>query len=212
MRLSLIPENRQFYDLIEKAGRNMTLALQEWHNFLGSNDRIDQKIDRIQTLVNTGDEINHTTMTALNQTFLTPFDREDIAFLSRRIADVVDLIGSASVRFQVYSIKEITPTVKEMSALALRQSEIVNESLGLLRDHKAMRAILEKSKEVREIEKQADAALCRALGETYNPQPPTIEQLTLGLKWREVYIRLEKTTDRLEEIMDTLEGIVLKYS
>lgn len=212
MRLSLIPENRQFYDLIEKAGQNMTLALREWHDFLQSDVNLEEKIESIQNYVNVGDEINHTTMVALNQTFLTPFDREDIAFLSRRIADVVDLIGTALIRLRVYSIREITPTVREMSALALRQSEIVNESVTLLRDHKAMRAILDRSKEVREIEKRADEVLCRALGETYNPKPPTIEQLTLGLKWREVYTRMEKVTDRLEEIMDTLEGIVLKYS
>jgi hypothetical protein len=211
MRLSLLPENRRFYDLIEKAGHNMTEAVRELHDMLGNSDDLDRKIERIRTIEREGDEIAHMTMAALNRTFLTPFDREDIAFLARRLDDVVDLIGSASIRLRVYSLGEIPPTVNEMSALVLRQSEVVSESLGLLRDRKAMRAILDKSKEVREIENRADDVLCKALGETYNPTPPTIERLVLGLKWQEVYTRLEKATDRLEEIMDTLEGIVLKY-
>lgn len=211
MRLSLLPENRRFYDLIENAGNNMTDGVRELNNLLGSSTDREVKLERIRAIEREGDELAHTTLTALNQTFLTPFDREDIAFLTRKLDDVVDLIGSAAARLQIYSLVEVTPICKEMSAMVLHQCEMVNESLGMLRDRTAMRSILEKSKVVREIENRADEILCRGMAETYNPEPPTIEHLILGLKWREVYTRLEKATDRLEEIMDALEGIVLKY-
>jgi uncharacterized protein Yka (UPF0111/DUF47 family) len=212
MRFNLLPENRQFYDFIEKAGRNMYEAVRELNDLLGSGQELEQKVERIRAIEKEGDEILHHTMAALNRTFLTPFDREDIAFLSGRLDDVVDLIGSASLRLKIYSLNESTSNAREMSAMVLRQAEIVNGSLGLLRDRKTMRGILDRSKEVQEIENKADDVLCIALGETYNPTPPTIERLILGLKWQEVYTRLEKATDRLEEVMDTLEGIALKYS
>ncbi|MFH1679492.1 MAG: DUF47 family protein [Candidatus Eisenbacteria bacterium] len=212
MRLSLVPENRRFYDLIEEAGENMVEAARALNELLANYADVDRKLAHIHELEHRGDEITHKGMDELNRTFVTPFDREDISFLLRRIDDVVDQVWAASVRVQAYSIQEITGTASAFGKIILRQSEQINRGLGMLRDRKKMREILEISQEIHALENQADEVLRVALAKRYNSGPHSVETLIRGMKWSEIYTILEKATDRAEDITDTLQAIVLKYA
>jgi uncharacterized protein Yka (UPF0111/DUF47 family) len=212
MRFNLIPENPRFYDLIEAAGSNMVEAARALDDLLSNYTDLEKKLEHIHELEHRGDEITHSTIDALNQTFVTPFDREDIAFLTRRLDDVVDFIWAASMRLQAYSIEEVTPTAADFGKLILRQSEILSEGLTLLRTRSKMRGIGDLSREIHTIEHRADEVLRGALASRYDSGPYTMESLVLGLKWSEVYTILEKATDRAEDIADTLQAIMLKYA
>jgi hypothetical protein len=212
MRLSLVPENRRFYDMIEAAGDNMAEAVRALDDLITNFTDVEKKLEHLHDLEHRGDQITHDMMNELNRTFITPFDREDIAFLARRIDDIVDFAWAAAVRFQAYSIDQVTPTTVEFSKLVLRQSEIIHKGLALLRNRQAMRGILEMSTEVHALENQADVVLRKALAHRFNSGPHTIESLILGMKWSEIYGILEKATDRAEDIADTLQAITLKYS
>jgi predicted phosphate transport protein (TIGR00153 family) len=212
MRLSLVPENRRFYDLIEAAGENMAEAVKVLNDLIRNYTDVDAKLERLHDLEHKGDQITQETMHELNKTFITPFDREDIAFLTRRIDDVVDFAWAAAVRFQAYSVKEVTPTAVEFGELIHRQSEILRKGLGMLRNRQAMHGIFELSTEIHGIENKADEVLRKALAKRFNSGPHTVETLMLGMKWSEIYGILEKATDRAEDIADTLQAIALKYS
>lgn len=211
MRLSLIPENRQFYDFIENAASNMLESARALRGLLEDNSSLEGKLERLHELEHKGDEITHTTLDTLNRTFVTPFDREDIAFLIRRIDDVVDFAWAAAVRLQAYSIREVTPTAIEFGRLIFQQAEILARALCMLRSRGKMKEILEISREIHDLENKADEVLRGALAKRYDSGPHTIESLILGLKWSEIYTILEKATDRAEDIADTLQAMVLKY-
>ncbi|MBM3320613.1 MAG: DUF47 domain-containing protein [Candidatus Eisenbacteria bacterium] len=212
MRLSLVPENRRFYDLIEEAGENMVEATRALVDLLTNYSDVDQKLTRIHDLEHKGDEITHKGMDELNQTFVTPFDREDIAFLLQHIDDVVDQVWAASVRLQAYSVEEITETAAAFGEIIHSQAEAIQKGIAMLRDRKKMRDIFEFMQEVHVLENKADDVLRNALAKRYNSGPHTVETLIRGMKWSEIYTILEKATDRAEDIADTLQAIVLKYA
>jgi hypothetical protein len=212
MRLSLVPENRRFYDLIEGAGENMVEAARALDALLLNYSDIEQKLAHIHELEHKGDEITRKGMDELNQTFVTPFDREDIAFLLQHIDDVVDQIWAASVRLQAYSVQEITETAAAFGKIILGQSELISRGVRMLRDRKKMRDVLQFTQEVHVLENKADDVLRNALAKRYNSGPHTVETLIRGMKWSEIYTILEKATDRAEDIADTLQAIVLKYA
>jgi hypothetical protein len=212
MRLSLVPENRRFYDLIEAAGENMAEAVRALDDMIHNYTDIEKKLQILHDLEHKGDEITHRTIDELNKTFITPFDREDIAFLTRRIDDVVDFAWAAAVRFQAYSIKEVTPIATDFSKLVRKQSELIRQGLGMLRDRRSMQGLIELSIEIHTLENQADDVLRKALVERFDHGQQTIDTLVLGMKWNEIYGILEKATDRAEDIADTLQAIRLKYS
>jgi len=212
VRISLVPENKKFYDLIEMAGDNMVEATRMLCSVLNEYHELDPKLERLHELEHKGDEITHEAITSLNQTFVTPFDREDIAFLMRRLDDVVDFSWAASVRLQAFSIETITETAISFGRIICRQAEILSESLVLLRKRHQMKEILGLCREVHALENEADVVLRGALAKRYNATPHTIEGLILAMKWSEIYGILEKASDRAEDIADTLQSIVLKYA
>jgi len=212
MRFSLVPENRRFYDLVETGADNMVTAARALNDLLSDYNDVPAKLERLHDLEHRGDEITHKMIDELNRTFITPFDREDLSFLARRLDDVVDFAWAGAVRLEAYSIERITPTAVEFGKLILRQAEVLDESVHLLRDRKKMRGILAIAREVHELENLADVVLRRTLAKRYSSGPHTIETLILGMKWSEIYGIFEKATDRAEDIADTLQGIVLKYA
>lgn len=212
MRLSLVPENRRFYDLIEEAGENMVEATRALVDLLTNYSDVEQKLAHIHELEHKGDKITHKGMDELNQTFVTPFDREDISFLLQHIDDVVDQVWAASVRLQAYSVEEITETAAAFGKIIHSQAEAIHKGIAMLRDRKKMRDIFEFMQQVHVLENKADDVLRNALAKRYNSGPHTVETLIRGMKWSEIYTILEKATDRAEDIADTLQAIVLKYA
>jgi predicted phosphate transport protein (TIGR00153 family) len=212
MRLSLVPENRRFYEFLEEAADNMVESMRAVEDLLRHYTDLRVKLERLHELEHKGDEITHRMIDELNRTFITPFDREDMAFLVRRIDDVIDFAWAGAVRLETYAIEEVTPTALEFGRVMLAQAEVLRNAVGMLRDRQAMRGIMTISREVHDLENQADAVLRQALASRYNSGPHTVESLILSMKWSEIYANFEKATDRAEDVADSLQGIVLKYS
>src|SRR3712207_80086 len=99
------PREREFFDLFEEAGANLVRAagllekmLQEWpdHGDLGS---------EVLACEHEGDRITHDIIQRLNQTFVTPIDREDIYALASGLDDIVDWIEEVADFFSLYRIE-----------------------------------------------------------------------------------------------------------
>src|SRR5438128_1182318 len=109
MRLRIIPREEGFHDLFEKAAANLAetaLMLQklltDFHDPEAAHAEIVQREHE-------GDEITHQIMRALNTTFVTPFDREDIHELASGIDDVLDLIDAVSDLLVLHRIEQPLP-------------------------------------------------------------------------------------------------------
>src|ERR671920_1256208 len=99
------PREREFFDLFEEAGANIVRAagllermLQEWpdHGDLGR---------EVVECEHEGDRITHDIIQRLNQTFVTPIDREDIYALASGLDDVVDYTEEVADFLGLYKIE-----------------------------------------------------------------------------------------------------------
>src|ERR687897_1362243 len=99
------PKEREFFDLFEEAGANIVRAagllermVQEWpdHGELARD---------VVVCEHEGDRITHDIIQRLNQTFVTPIDREDIYALASGLDDIVDYIEEAGDFFALYRIE-----------------------------------------------------------------------------------------------------------
>jgi uncharacterized protein Yka (UPF0111/DUF47 family) len=150
-------------------------------------------------------------MRALNQTFVTPLDREDITALVHALDDVVDQVWAAAARLDIYQIPEPTETARQLARVLVRETEALAKALPYLRRTGDMHRILPATVEVNRLENEADEVLRAGLRSLY-ASARTVEELSLGLRWREIYDFLAEATDRGEDVADVLEGIVLKMS
>src|SRR5436190_19768808 len=139
----LIPKEMGFSDLFEEAAKNAhrgALALAE---LLDDFRNVPDKVKRIKDIEHEGDRIAHTTIEKLNQTFITPLDREDIHELICRIDDILDLIDTAVARMHLYKIDKPTEDAKALAKVLVSATKIITELLPKMRNLKLSSSLLQ---------------------------------------------------------------------
>jgi predicted phosphate transport protein (TIGR00153 family) len=208
-KFSLIPKEAKFYDLFEKAAENLLKAAKELSELLRNYENVKIKVKLIGELEHEGDTITHGIMEKLHSTFVTPLDREDIAFLTNSLDDMLDLIEAGANAMILYNVSKPTECSQHVANIIVDMAERLCNAVPLLRHKKLMKQILEECVEINRLENEADQHFREAITELFaaaNPDP--IETI----KWREIYEILEAATDRGEDAANALEGIVLKYA
>jgi predicted phosphate transport protein (TIGR00153 family) len=208
----LIPQERQFFDLLEKQLDNVkagTLAL--WDMVQDPHDKGAVHYQkRIRRIEHDGDDIVHDIYHALNQTFITPIDREDIAALTSGMDDVLDFIYASARRMVIYGIRPKEDEVIGSFARVIRDSvEELTHALKDIRTLPATKDIDRRMRHIHKLENEADDVHLDALGGLFNGKgydPVTI------MKKKEIYDMLETATDRCEDVANILGDIVVKHA
>jgi hypothetical protein len=164
---------------------------------------VNAKIDEIRRIEHLGDEMTHSIMRKLNQTFITPFDREDIHTLASSLDDVLDFINAACARIVMYRITDPPPEAGTLARLILAQCEELGKALSHLQksDH-----VLSRCVEINRLENEADQVSRVAIARLFEQET---DPITL-IKIKELIEFLEMATDKAEDVADVLETVVLK--
>jgi len=100
----LIPKEEAFFDLFKKAAHNMIEGSRLLKDMMEDFRDPAGKAKRIKEVEHVGDGITHDIATRLNQTFITPIDREDIHDLASALDDILDAVEAVADRFVIYKI------------------------------------------------------------------------------------------------------------
>jgi uncharacterized protein len=203
---NLIPKQEAFFELFEKAAANAHECTQALVAYLEHFDDREQRARRIHEMEHIGDELTHETIERLNQTFITPLDREDIHELVCRIDDVVDLVDTAVDRITLFKIAQPTEECRQLATCLLRSTALIREMIPHLRKMKDPQEIRRGVVEVHRLESEADRIEHNALGKLFEH---TTDPIAI-IKWMNVIETLETATDRCEDVANVIEGIVLK--
>jgi len=188
-----------FVELAENinAGAKAMLALLE--NFTN----VGVQVEVIKGLEHKGDTITHNLITRLNQTFITPFDREDIHELSSKIDDVLDLTDAAASRLVTYNVDRVRPGVPELAKILVAATEEVVKSVKVLekQDH-----ILEHCIEINRLENEGDRVSRALIAQLFDEENDPVQII----KWKEIIEVLETAIDKCEDVANVLESVVIK--
>jgi uncharacterized protein Yka (UPF0111/DUF47 family) len=120
-----LPREEGFFDLFAKQAANINAGSNALLKMLSHYTGVPEQVQIVKAIEHEGDEITHALFTKLNQTFITPFDREDIHELCSRLDDVIDLIDAAASRFVLYRVDAIRPgTVDLVKVLVSATAEV----------------------------------------------------------------------------------------
>lgn len=203
---NLIPKEQAFFGQFEAAARNAHDAALAFADLCANYTDIERKVQKIKDLEHAGDRLTHETMTKLNQTFITPIDREDIHKLITRMDDVVDLIDTAVGRMMLYKIPQPTPEATQLAQVLVSATAILTNLLPLLRNMAKSADIFKLCIDVHTQENEGDRITQLALAKLFESgwEP------ALMIKWKDIYEALEESTDRCEDVANIVEGIALK--
>ena len=100
----LLPREPKFFDLFAELSGNLTEGARMLHGILSDPRDLEMRVKQMQAIEHKGDKATHAIISKLNQTFITPFDREDIHRLASSLDDVLDFVNAAAVRLVLYKI------------------------------------------------------------------------------------------------------------
>ncbi len=203
---SIIPKEMVFFDLFEEAAKNAHQGALALAALLDDYTNVAEKAKKIKDIEHAGDKITHDTIEKLNQTFITPIDREDIHRLISRIDDILDMIDTAVNRMYLYKIDKPTDDAKALAKVLVKATAIITELLPKMRNLKLSSSLLQDCIAIHTQENEGDRIEQHALASLFeNGHDPIYV-----IKWKDIYEELESATDRCEDVANVIEGIVLK--
>src|SRR5258705_3266401 len=201
--LRLLPKEMRFFELFESHAAKVHEAARALHEMARNYDQPDEKARHIKVLETQADHITHDIIDKLNRTFITPFDREDIHALASALDDVLDNIEGVASRLALFHVKAVTPEVIELVSVIVRSCLAIQAAIGHLRDLKSIPPYLIQ---INDLENEADFISRNTTAQLFE-QASDFREL---IKWKELYGRLEATTDDCEDVANILEGIAVK--
>lgn len=201
--MQLIPRDGKFYDLFNEQAQNIYQAAQVLVILFRDFKEVEKRVAEIRVAEHKGDQITRSVMTKLNQTFITPFDREDIHALSSALDDVMDLVDAAATRLITYKVKFVTPGALQLADVILRGAEILVKAISEL---KRPQTILKYCEQLNQIEEESDRIKGECIARLFEDSTLPIEII----KWKEIYEVLEAATDKCEDVSDVLAAVALK--
>jgi uncharacterized protein len=206
-RLSQVfaPRDREFFDLFEEAGKNIARAADLLDQMLGTwPDRRELARD-ILICEQEGDRITHDIIHRLNQTFVTPIDREDILELASALDDVVDYTEEVADYLGLYRIEAPMEQSQRLAHILVQATRQVAEALPRMR---GFRDINHYTVEINRLENDGDRVTREAMASLFEGG---IDPMVV-IRWKDIYERLEQAIDACEHVANVLEGIVIKNS
>jgi predicted phosphate transport protein (TIGR00153 family) len=208
VRLPFIPKEQKFSQLFEESAQNIVRASQALKEMVDSWQFVDSRVAEITELEHRGDTITHQIISLLHRTFVTPFDREDIALLAHTMDDIIDFIHAAADAMFIYKIDSPTQRAKELADIIVQAAAEVEKAVSGLRRRSELKRILERCVEINRLENMADRVYRAGMAEIFDDAT----DITQLIKWREIYEHMESATDRCEDVANVLEGVALKHA
>jgi predicted phosphate transport protein (TIGR00153 family) len=205
VRLSLLPKDRQFFNLFEEAGTNILHAAELLTRLMKSWPDAGGLGREILICEQEGDRITHDIIHRLNSTSVTPLDREDIYALASALDDVVDFTEEAADFMGLYNIEAPMEQAQQLTAVLEDACRNISQALARLRGFNDLNHYFI---EVNRLENEGDRITREALASLFkNGIDPM-----MVIRWKDIFERLEHAIDACEHVANILEGIVVKHT
>ena len=196
-----------FFEYFVLVVDNMMLASRVFREELNNLDDAEKFAIKMKSIESQGDQYTHAVIKELNNTFITPLDREDILGLTIKLDDVLDLLEACAWSFDLFNVTEVDDFMK----LFAKNIEMCTQEISL-----AINCLVEKklkempvhTHKINDLENVADDLLRDSLKTLFSSCTDPIEII----KRKEIYYMMEEVSDACEDVADILEGIIMRNS
>jgi predicted phosphate transport protein (TIGR00153 family) len=201
----MAPRDREFFDLFEEAGGNILRAASLLEEMLRDFPERNELARDILICEQDGDRITHDIIQRLNQTFVTPIDREDIYELASALDDVVDYTEEVADYLGLYKIEAPMAQAQELARVLHQAARQIADAMPRLRGFKDLSHF---TVEINRLENDGDRITREAIASLFDNG---IDPMVV-IRWKDIFERLEEAIDATEHVANILEGVVIKNS
>ena len=204
-RFQVIPRSHDFYELFERAAANVAEAAEMLSKLLADFRDPEAAHADIRQREHEGDEITHEIMRALNTTFVTPFDREDIHRLASGLDDILDGMEAVADLLVLHHIEQILPEMRQQAEVLARAADQTYQAMTQLSGFSGLDKYWV---EINRLENEGDRVYRKTVAHLFSGEFKAMDVL----KWKDLVDQLEAAIDGCEDVANTLESIVLKHA
>jgi predicted phosphate transport protein (TIGR00153 family) len=203
-----MPKQERFHELLDKDTQNLRKAAQLFSEIASSASLEERRVRavRLKALEHEGDQITRQVFEALNSSFITPFDREDIRAIAMDIDDILDFLEGVGQSLVLFELHEAPEALRQFAAILVSMVEEIDRATGMVWNMANERQIHEAIVHISELENQADSLYNTVIADLFKHGRDPIEVL----KWKEVYDSLENACDECKDFTHNLGNVVLK--
>jgi predicted phosphate transport protein (TIGR00153 family) len=205
-----IPKEKKFYAMFNQAAIHCIEASVELNNLFNSTTAEELKATRlkIKAIEKKGDEIATQVFNSLNNTFITPFDREDIHELANTLDDVIDLMYSVSGKVEFYRLTVFNSYMKDMVAEIQKGCVQIQTAVNGLENFKSTDKTLRACKDLNKLETRVDEFFHMGISSLFENEKDAIELI----KQKDILLNIEKIANKIEDVSDVVKTILVKYA
>ena len=203
-----MPKEERFHELLAKDTQNLVKASGLFAEVAASTKLEERraKKDQLKAIEHEGDLITREIFEALNSTFITPLDREDIAMIAGNLDDILDYMESVAHNLVLFELHDSPEPLRQFAGILgtlVEQIDTVTKEIWDLSNAKAINAHIIR---ISELENEADTLYSTVIADLFKSGKNPIEIL----KWKEVYDGLENACDECRDYTHAIGNIVVK--
>ena len=196
-----------YYTLLKQLAAVLVDAGEEYVTIMSGYPETFTRLPRMKMLVTRADETVREIMTRLYTSFITPFDREDIGELALAMDDVVDHMEAATIRLDLFNVRDMRPEAVELAELTLKAVEEMQEMIDHLPDYKRDEMLMKKAIAVGQVEDGGDEVYENALRALFREDETRGKE---SLAWLRLFDRMEHVLDACDHAAGVVRNVVLK--
>ncbi len=204
------PAGKKFYELFEQVADNLDVMTGYFRKHLEAEDRKVRKplLDKIEMLEHKNDEVTHKLFVELGRNFITPFDREDIHFISSSLDDIADYMWGTAKQAYYFDITLHNGISAEITNRLTEYIALLKSTLNGLADRKALHTQIETLEHMRVIVGTSDAVITTSITDIFDEPAGTVEMIKLS----DHYNMLLKLNNKCGDVINVLEAMIIKYA
>jgi len=204
----ILKKETEFYSLFEEFTGKIIEVGKYYQDLVNDYTDVERKVMVLKTMETECDNMTHNILTKLNNSFVTPLDREDIYSITKGLDEIVDLIEEVGNRLLIFNVTELRPECTRFALqimLCLRELDMLFKHLSEIKKNSIVR---EQIIEINRLENEGDVFFRETISDLFKNEKDPIELI----KWKHLYEQMEACLDSCEEVANIVEGVVMKYA
>lgn len=204
-----MPKEERFHDLLGMGTANLEKAVRSFSEIAHSSSLEERrvKVVELKGLEHEGDHITRQILEALNKTFITPLDREDIRSLASDLDDIVDHVEGVAHYLVLFEISGSPEGLRQFAKILEAMAEQISRATHLMWNLSHEKEIQDAIVRISELENQGDALYNTVITDLFKG---TYKEPVEIMKWKEIYDGLEAACDDCKEYTHVLGNVVIK--
>jgi uncharacterized protein len=203
MGMFMIPKEEKFFEMFRETSKVTLRGAQQFKDLFDDYTDVAAKVQKLAEIEKEADGHTHRMVEALNRSFITPIDRDDIYKLNSILDDLIDYMEACAVRMQLFKIDKTDEDMRQFASLIYQAVEKIQSAISTF---PKMHNIMQITREIKTIETEGDTLSHKLIADLFEHEKDPIELIKL----KEIYGRMEATLDRCQDLALLLEAIALK--